>query len=261
MWIDSHAHPQLDERLGPGALARAFESDVVGVVCVGCDRTSSLAATELAVSRDRVWATVGLHPHEAKFGVDTIADIAIDSTYGWVGVGECGLDYYYDHSDRDVQRQVFAQQIALASQLDLALIIHSRDAWDDTFAVLAEVGVPRRTLFHCFTGGVTEAERALAIGASLSFSGIVTFKTALDVQAAAAMVPLDRVLVETDAPYLAPVPHRGKTNEPSYVGFVGAAVAKLRNQDVDEFAAATVANTVAMFGLDTTLSPTDAGTQ
>ena len=130
-----------------------------------------------------------------------------------VAVGECGLDYHYDHSPRDVQREVFAAQIALAHAHDLALVIHTREAWDDTFDILAAEGVPERTVFHCFTGGPDEARRCLDLGAYLSFSGIVTFPTADDVRAAAALCPLDRLLVETDAPYLAPVPHRGERNE------------------------------------------------
>jgi TatD DNase family protein len=250
MWIDSHAHPQLDERLGHDSLERAWGADVSGVICVGCDATSSIAAAELARHRANVWATVGLHPHEAKFGVSTISGLAADSSYGWVAIGECGLDYFYDHSEREVQRQTFAEQIQLANDLALALIIHSRDAWDDTFAVLQETGVPRRTVFHCFTGGVQEARRAMEIGASISISGIVTFKNAEDIRQAAAYVPQDRLLVETDAPYLAPVPHRGRTNEPSYVGLVGNAVAKVRDADPVEFAAATRDNTIAMFGLE-----------
>ena len=135
-------------------------------------------------------------------------------------MGECGLDYYYDHSPRDAQRTAFAAQIAIANERRLPLVIHTRDAWDDTFDVLATEGVPERVVFHCFTGGPDEAARALATGAFLSFSGIVTFKGATDVQAAAASCPLERMLVETDSPYLAPVPHRGR-DQPAGVGAGG----------------------------------------
>ncbi len=148
---------------------------------------------------------------------------------GVVAVGEAGLDYYYEHSPRDVQRQAFAQQVQLAHQLGLPLIIHSRDAWDDTFDVLTAEGTPEHTVFHCFTGGAAEARRCLELGAFVSFSGIVTFKSATDVQEAASLVPLDRMLIETDAPYLAPIPHRGKPNQPAYVALTAQFIADLRD--------------------------------
>jgi TatD DNase family protein len=248
-WTDSHCHVH-DERIpdgADGAVAAAAEAGVTTLISVGCDRATSLAAIAVADAHDGVFATVGLHPHDAVNGVDTIVDLL--DTEGIVAVGECGLDYYYDHSPRDVQQRVFAEQIALANACDLPLVIHTRDAWDDTFAVLADVGVPARTVFHCFTGGPDEARRALDIGAHLSFSGIVTFKGAPEVQAAAAMCPLDRMLVETDSPYLAPLPHRGKTNRPAWVAHVGQHIADLRDVAVGEVAAATTANARAVFAL------------
>jgi TatD DNase family protein len=144
---------------------------------------------------------------------------------------------------------VFAEQIALANARGFALVIHSRDAWDDTFAVLADVGIPARAVFHCFTGGPDEARRALDIGALLSFSGIVTFKGAPEVQAAATLCPLDRMLVETDSPYLAPVPHRGQTNRPAWVAHVGQHIADLRGIAIADVAAETTANARAVFAL------------
>ena len=151
-----------------------------------------------------------------------------------VAVGECGLDYFYEHSPRDAQRTAFAAQIALAHAHDLALVIHARDAWPDLFDVLQAEGVPERTVLHCFTGGPDEVERCLRAGMYVSFSGIVTFKNAADVREAAARCPLDRLLVETDSPFLAPVPHRGRTNEPSYLPFVGEAIAAVKGCTVDE---------------------------
>ena len=161
-----------------------------------------------------------------------------------VAVGECGLDYYYEHSPRNAQRSAFAAQIALAHAHDLTLVIHARDAWADLFDVLAAEGVPARTVLHCFTGGVDEVERCLGAGMFVSFSGIVTFKNAADVRAAAARCPLDRLLVETDSPFLAPVPHRGRTNEPSYLPYVGEAIAAVKGcspHDVMEQSAAAAA--------------------
>src|SRR4051794_19038249 len=142
-----------------------------------------------------------------------------------VAVGECGLDYHYDHSPRDAQRSVFAAQVALANSLDLPLVVHTRNAWDDTLDVLRSEGVPERTVIHCFSGGAEEARRCLDLGAFMSFSGIVTFPSAHDVRAAVALCPLDRLLVETDSPYLAPVPHRGARNRPALVPFVGQGIA------------------------------------
>ena len=245
-WTDSHCHVPY-EGVGVEVVAEARAAGVARLVTVGTDVAQSRAAIAVARDHDGVWATAGLHPHDAKEGLEGIEALLAEPEV--VAVGECGLDYFYDHSPRDVQRAVFAAQIALAHQHDLALVIHTRDAWDDTFDVLAGEGVPGRTVFHCFTGGPDEARRALDLGAHLSFSGIVTFKTADDLRAAAALCPLDRVLVETDSPYLTPVPHRGRRNTPAYVPLVGAGVAAARGVGVDEVAAATWANAERVFRL------------
>jgi TatD DNase family protein len=248
-WTDSHCHVH-DARIPDGtdaAVAAAAAAGVTTLITVGCDRETSLAAIAVAADHRHVHATVGLHPHDAIQGVDTIIDLL--DTPGIVAVGEAGLDYYYDHSPREVQQRVFADQIQLANDRRLALVIHSRDAWDDTFAVLADAGVPERTVFHCFTGGPDEARRALDIGATLSFSGIVTFKGAPEVQAAAVICPLDRLLVETDSPYLAPIPHRGQPNRPAWVHHVGQFIADLRDVPVGDLARATTNNARAFFAL------------
>jgi TatD DNase family protein len=247
MWADSHCHLQY-EGIPEDALAAAAAAGVGRIICVGTDAPQSEKAIEVArASPNTVWATVGLHPHDASQGVDGI--IGLLEAAEVVGIGECGLDYHYDHSPREVQREVFAAQVALANERRLALVIHTREAWDDTFAILGAEGVPERTVLHCFTGGPPEARRCLDLGTSLSFSGIVTFKTAGDVREAAALAPLDRILVETDSPYLTPVPHRGRPNGPAYVALVGAAVAAERRAPVEEIEAATWANTAALFGL------------
>ena len=217
------------------------------MVTVGCDVEDSQAAIAVARGHAGVWATAGVHPHEAAGGMDGVEELLADPHV--VAVGECGLDYHYDHSPRPAQRDVFAAQVVLAHRFDLALVIHTREAWDDTFAVLAAEGVPARTVFHCFTGGEDEARRALDLGASLSFSGIVTFKSADDVRAAAALCPLERLLVETDSPYLAPVPHRGEDNRPALVPLVGAAVAEVRGEGIDAVAAATWRNAANFYRL------------
>ena len=235
-WLDSHCHLPADT--ADELVAEAAASDVTTMVTVGCDRASSLEALAVASRFPGVRATVGLHPHEARHGVDTIRDL-FDGAVRPVAVGECGLDYHYDHSPRDDQRAAFAAQIALAHELALPLVIHTREAWDDTFDILDAEGVPERTVFHCFTGGPADARRCLDRGAHLSFSGIVTFTGAPEVREAAALTPLDRLLVETDSPYLAPVPHRGKRNRPAWVPFVGARIAAVHGVDVEAVRDAT----------------------
>jgi len=246
-WTDGHCHLPEDLDAARAQVTDAAAAGVTRMVTIGTTVEDSGHAIRLARNLDGVWATAGVHPHDAKDGLDGLEELLHEPEV--VGVGECGLDYHYNHSPADVQRDVFARQIALAHAHDLALVIHTREAWDDTFAALAEIGVPRRTVFHCFTGGVGEATRALALGASLSFSGIVTFPNANDVRAAAAMCPLDRLLVETDAPFLTPVPHRGQPNRPAFVTLVGGAVAEAKGVPAEEIATVTWANAEALFGL------------
>jgi TatD DNase family protein len=246
-FIDSHCHVH-DERIvdgTDGAVAAARAAGVIAMITVGCDRATSLAAIAAAAAHPDVYATVGLHPHDASQGVDTIVDLL--DTPGIVAVGEAGLDYFYEHSPRAAQRDAFAAQIHLAHQRDLPLVIHTRDAWDDTFDVLAAEGAPTRTVFHCFTGGPDEARRALDTGAYLSFSGIVTFPNATDLHDAARLCPLERTLIETDSPYLAPVPNRGKPNRPAWVVHVAERLAQLHGVTTESVSAATVNATELAF--------------
>ncbi len=241
-WTDSHCHVH-DEGIPDGtdgAIAAAHAAGVTTLVTVGCDRATSLAAIAAAETHVGVHATVGLHPHEARFGVDTIRDLIDHPTV--VAVGEAGLDFHYDHSPRDDQRRAFAEQIALAHEHQLPLVIHTREAWSETFDLLAAEGVPEQTIFHCFTGGPEELRRCLDLGAFVSFSGIVTFPNATDVREAAARCPLDRMLVETDSPYLAPVPHRGRRNRPAWVPDVGEGIAALHGVTAESVRTATHAN-------------------
>jgi len=237
-WIDNHCHLGDD---APEAIAAAAAAGVQKFIDVGCDLATSLGCIEHARTFDQVYATVGLHPHEARHGLEGIEELLGDASV--IAVGECGLDFHYDHSPRDVQRSVFAAQIELAHRHELPLVIHTREAWQETFEILDEEGVPANTIFHCFTGGRDEAHAGVERGAFLSFSGIVSFKSAADVQAAAAWCPPDRMLVETDSPYLAPIPHRGKPNQPAWVHHVGETVAALRDEAVADVATATWNNT------------------
>jgi TatD DNase family protein len=248
VWADSHCHLPY-EGVAADAYDVARRAGVDRMISVGTDAAQSAAAIAFAADHDDVWATVGLHPHEASEGVATLDPLFAPVPARVVAIGECGLDYHYDYSPREAQREAFAAQVVMAKRLDLALVIHTRQAWDDTWAILAAEGVPERTVFHCFTGGPVEARRALDLGAWVSFSGIVTFKTADDIRAAARICPADRLLVETDAPYLAPVPYRGRPNHPGLVPIVGAAVAEARREPVAVVEDATWAATAAVFGL------------
>ena len=272
-WIDSHCHLQ-DTYRAEGVelvpvLSEAAALGVRGVVCVGTDAVTSRQAVE--VVRDvraeisssdgrrelpgdfEAWATMGLHPHEASHGVEEL-ELALtgaleDDEGIVVAVGECGLDYHYEHSPRAAQRDAFAAQVALARRHELALVVHSREAWDDTLDVLRAANRPERIVLHCFTGGTEEARRCLDLGAFLSFSGIVTFKGANDVRDAAALCPLDRLMVETDAPFLAPVPHRGQKNRPAWVVAVGEALSEIKGVAPSALAESCTAATRAAFAL------------
>ncbi len=252
-WFDNHCHLTTGESkrgVSPeAAVAEAADFGVTRFLTVGCTVADSVEAMNIAGRFPSVWATAGVHPHDAKDGIEGLRQL-FDRDDQPVAVGECGLDYHYSHSPHDVQAEVFAAQIEMALELDLALVIHSRSAWDDTFAILDEQGVPERTVFHCFTGGPEEARRALDRNCYLSFSGIVTFPSAPELREAAVLCPPDRLLVETDSPYLAPVPHRGKKNRPAWVPHVGEFIADRRGSAVDAVRAATTANARAVLRLD-----------
>ena len=253
MLVDSHAHldaPEFDDDRD-AVLARARAAGVTRQIVPAVNATGWPKLRDLCARESGLLPAYGLHP----MYLDDHREADLESLRTWiereqpVAVGECGLDYFYEHSPRDAQREVFAAQIALAHAHDLALVIHTREAWDDTFDVLAAEGVPERTVFHCFTGGPDEARRCLDAGGLLSISGIVTFKTAEDVRAAVAICPPDRLLVETDSPFLAPVPHRGRKNQPAFVPLVGAAVAEVQGRDVAEVARTTTAAAAQLYRL------------
>ncbi len=233
-WTDNHCHLPDDRNAAALVVQEAKELGVERLIDVGTSVEQSVACCSRAAEFDGVWATAGVHPHAAKDGIDGLEHLLSSSEV--VAVGECGLDYHYDNSPREVQRQIFADQIQLAHQYQLPLVIHTREAWMDTFDILDAEGVPERTIFHCFTGGPDEAKSSLERGAILSFSGIVTFPNAPELREAAALTPADRYMVETDAPYLAPVPQRGKQNHPGWVALVGAGVALARGVTVQTVA-------------------------
>ncbi|MCY4135291.1 MAG: TatD family hydrolase [bacterium] len=244
-WIDNHCHLELDTL--DEVVAQASAAGVELLIDVGTDLASSTGAIAKAAASDQVWATVGVHPHEARHGIGGIEEMLGSDRV--VAVGECGLDYHYNHSPPADQQAVFAAQIEMAHRHQMPLVIHTREAWDDTFAILDEGGVPDHTVFHCFTGGADEARAALDRGAYLSFSGIVTFPSADEVRAAASLCPLDRLLVETDSPYLAPVPRRGKPNAPANLPLVGEALARVHGVAPEVVAEHTWDNAAAFYGL------------
>lgn len=253
-WVDAHCH--LDD-VGGGtdtaigaALDRARAAGVARLVTIGTDLATSRAAVGIATAHEGVWAAVGVHPHDAT----TLTDEALDelerlaSHPKVVAIGEIGLDYFRDLSPRDVQQKAFRRQLDLARRLGAPVVIHMRDAHRDVFDILAEAGPPERLVFHCFSGGPADAARALALGGAVSFAGNISYKSAQDLRDACAVVPLDHLLVETDSPYLAPVPHRGKPNEPAFVPLVGATVSATTGVSVEEIANATSRNAASIFG-------------
>lgn len=246
-WIDQHCHlPDGDE--ATAVVEDARRAGVTRMVTVGTTVARSRAMIEIARAHDGVWATAGVHPHDASGGLDGLEELLDEPEV--VAVGETGLDFHYDHSPRDVQAEVFARQIGLANDRGMPLVIHTREAWDETFAILDREGTPARTVFHCFTGGPDEGAECRARGALLSFSGIITFPSGEPLRRAAAACPLTALMVETDSPYLAPVPHRGSRNRPALVALVGAAVAETHGVGPDAVEAATWATAHAFYGLD-----------
>src|SRR5215210_5233727 len=253
MLIDSHCHLNYDGLVERQAevLDAARARGVGGFLNIATRQAEWGDILATAERHADVWASVGVHPHEADAHPDlgAAALVAGAANPKVVAIGECGLDYYYDKSDRGAQRERFAAHIEAARETGLPLIVHTRDAEEDTAEILGratgEGGVTG--VLHCFTGSAGLARKALDFGFFISLSGIVTFKNAHDLQETAKQVPLDRLLVETDAPFLAPVPNRGKTCEPAFVADTAAFVAELRGEEADVLAEATTANFFRLF--------------
>lgn len=250
MWFDSHCHLHLCEENGSldDVVGRAQAAGVAQMLTVGIDVESSRRSIEIA-ERYGLKAAVGLHPNSA-----TEWNPAVESELRQLlseevvaAVGESGLDFYRDYAPAEAQREAFVAHIGFAKAFDKALVIHTRDSLDQALDVLEEVGPPERFVFHCWSGDVLRLQRAVELGARISFAGNVSFKNAADLREAAAAVPDDRLLVETDSPYLSPEPHRGKPNEPRQVSFVGVAVAGARGVPVRDLAELTGSNATATF--------------
>jgi TatD DNase family protein len=253
MLTDSHCHLNykgLAEEQG-AVLERARAAGVGTMLNISTRASEWDEVIGLAEREPDVWASVGIHPHEADIHPDVEASTLIGraSHPRVVGIGESGLDFYYDHSDRDRQRESFRSHIAAARETGLPIIVHTRDAEDDTAAILSqEMGKGRYTgVIHCFTASAAFSRKALDLGLYISMSGIVTFKNARDLQETAKQIPADRLLIETDAPFLAPVPHRGKTCEPAFVADTARFLAQLRDEPLDQLAATTSQNFRQLF--------------
>jgi TatD DNase family protein len=255
MIVDSHCH--LDGKVFDSdreeVIQRAIDAGVDRMLAIGTgDGPPDLEpAIRLADRYPAFLATVGVHPHEASKYDDRTSDRLRELLRHpkVIALGEIGLDYHYDFSPRDVQKRVFIEQMAVAREAQVPIVIHTREAWDDTFALLEEHWKPSGLggIMHCFTGSPAELERTVALGFHLAFGGVVTYPKAVEVHESARIAPIDRLLVETDSPYLAPIPKRGKRNEPSYVVSTARRIAELRSTSLEEIARATTANFERLF--------------
>ena len=249
MLIDSHAHLVSLENL-PEVLQRAQENNINKIVSISSDIPSTEATISLAEEYDYIFATTGVHPHSADqmseevlIGIDHFAEN--DKV---VAIGETGLDYFYMNSEKEVQIDSFTEHIRLGKKHNLPIIIHVRDAHEDMIEILSKESMPDTPgVIHCFTGDYDTAKKYLDLGFYISFSGIVTYKRSEELREAAKKIPKDKILIETDSPYLAPVPHRGKPNEPSYVKHVAETISNVRGISFDEIAEITKANAEKLF--------------
>ena len=259
MWIDSHCHLNhsgIEEKGSPSEIiAAAKKAGVSGMMTVCCRMSEEVdTLLNIANEHDNVWCSVGTHPHDAgleaekEFSQDNIVDL-VKANDNVIAIGETGLDYFYDNSPREEQQQSFRKHIKACIQADIPMIVHTRDADEDTAKIMREEGAGTNLsgVMHCFSSSQWLAEQALDVGFYISFSGIVTFKKADELRQTAKIVPLNRVLVETDAPFLAPVPYRGKVNEPAYVVNTGEFLADLYDIPKEEFAKITTDNFFRLF--------------
>lgn len=247
--IDSHCHLNFEGLAGrmPEVLSNMAENEVKQALAISVSRDSFREILAIAEANPNIFATVGVHPDQQDAEEFSIAEMVQHAAHPKVvGIGETGLDYYWCKGDLSWQHRRFAEHIEAANQSGLPLIVHTREAADDTMALLKE-GCAHAGVIHCFTENVRVAKMALDLGFYISFSGIVTFKNATDIQEAAKYVPADRILVETDAPFLAPVPKRGKPNEPAYVRHTAEFIAQLRNDTLENIAAVTTDNFYTLF--------------
>ncbi|MFC1493740.1 TatD family hydrolase [Thermodesulfobacteriota bacterium] len=255
MLVDSHAHLDMDHYKDDLELVikRALEGGVSRIITIGIDLDSSIKALELSEKYDFIYSTVGFHPHDA----DRVTDMQLtelqklakeEKVIAW---GEIGLDFFKNRSGRDKQIEVFKDQLDIAHELNLSVIIHCRDAGEEILRILKEQNyTEHKGVIHCFSGDYKTAQVFMDMGYYISIPGIVTFKNAVELKRVAAGIPVERMLVETDAPFLAPVPKRGKRNEPLFVTYTARTIAELRGMDFEEFASKTTENCIKLFNID-----------
>lgn len=255
-YIDTHCHLDMEHYQDDfsDVLARAADNKISRIISIGIDYCSSQKAIELSRNYSFISATVGVHPHDIEqLNNDEYLKLEAlinNNREHIVGYGEIGLDYFKNYSDVTLQKIHFARQIELAQHFNLPLVIHDRDAHDDIYTILREKGPYKAGgVLHCFSGDMDFAEKILSLGFFLSIPGVVTFKNAKELQIVVQHVPLDRLLIETDGPFLAPTPHRGKRNEPSYIPLIAAKIAALRNISIEEVASVTTLNATRLFHL------------
>jgi TatD DNase family protein len=249
MLTDTHCHiqePSYDDQ--QGAYERAIAGGVARLICVGTDNATSVQAVEYARTHEGAWASVGVHPHEAKHGYKEVTRPAVERPEKLIAIGEIGLDYFYTHSPRDVQTSVFEAQLQLAVDSKLPVIFHVRDAFEDFWPILSNFSKLRGVL-HSYTDTASNLERALSEGLYIGINGISTFTKDEEQQEMFDSIPLERLLLETDAPFLTPVPHRGKVNEPAFVKHVAEYHVERRKVELEHFARVTSANASTLFSL------------
>ncbi len=255
--MDTHCHIYFKDYDDDRAMViqRAREQGVVSLMNIGVDQESSQASIDIAETDTQFYATVGLHPHSADQGDDAMISTLESMASQNVkvkAIGEVGLDYFKSEVERDIQKMVFKKMCGVAKRLNKPLVIHSRNAFDDTIQILREELANRpdiKAVFHCFSYDIAAMEQIIALGHYVSFTGIVTFNSAKDLQACAEVVPMNQFLIETDAPYLTPIPHRGRRNEPAYVCYVAEFIAKLRHEHVDVIRQASAENAQKLFNI------------
>jgi TatD DNase family protein len=252
VWFDSHCHlyDLGDDEALASAIDRARAASVTDMLVPAVDAATSLRAIEIAINH-RVWAAVGIHPSETagweESRIHTVEEVVTHPRVA--AIGETGLDFYRDHAPRELQQENFAAHIELAKRYSKTLIIHTRASATTALDMLEQYGMPDRVVFHCWSGDAIELQRAVGLGGFISFAGNVSFKSADALRDAARAVPGDRLMIETDSPYLTPVPHRGKSNEPAFVTYVGAAVADARGESASDIASSTSDNARRAFAL------------
>lgn len=252
MIIDSHAHLD-DEKfdIDKKELLNELKKEDYIVINVGCDLQSNINSIKLANENEFIYAAVGMHPHDSRLYNEEFEEILLKQLEEKkvVALGEIGLDYYYDNSKRDIQQEVFIRQLRIAKERNIPFIVHSREASEDTYNILKENYGGNKGVLHSFSGSREMAKKYLDLGFYISFSGTVTFKNANNVKACAKYVPLDKMLIETDSPYLAPVPKRGGRNCPLYVKYIAEQIAVLKGIGIEETINKTTNNTISLFSL------------